>query len=110
MGKDDVTVKKRRKLNSSASAEAPKPVLKDVYKVSFASYLFLFYFGIYLLNWLFLSWQRVVDFEEAEAQLRPAEKDAILFKKICQDVRQLFADIAALKANDPEEVPKTCTY
>lgn len=48
--------------------------------------------------------QRVVEFEEAEAQLRPAEKDANLFKKICQDVRQLFADIADLKARDTDEV------
>lgn len=48
--------------------------------------------------------QRVVEFEETEAKLRPAEKDANLFKKICQDVRQLFADIADLKARDTDEV------
>lgn len=48
--------------------------------------------------------QRVVDFEESEAQLRPAEKDANLFKKICQDVRQLFSDIAKLKEMDSSEV------
>lgn len=48
--------------------------------------------------------QRVVEFEETEAKLRPPEKDAHLFKKICQDVRQLFADIADLKARDTDEV------
>lgn len=48
--------------------------------------------------------QRVVEFEETEAKLRPAEKDANLFKKICQDVRQLFSDIADLKARDTNDV------
>lgn len=46
----------------------------------------------------------MVEFEESEAQLRPAEKDAALFKKICQDIRQIFAEIAELKAKDTEEV------
>jgi hypothetical protein len=46
----------------------------------------------------------VVDFEEGEAQLRPAEKDASLFRKICQDIRQLFSDIAELKTKDTDEV------
>ncbi|KAJ2949172.1 hypothetical protein O0L34_g6113 [Tuta absoluta] len=79
MGKDETSTKKRRKLNTSSSSEsAAKSVPTDVYK-------------------------RVVEFEESEAQLRPAEKDANLFKKICQDVRQLFADIAELKAKDSEE-------
>lgn len=53
---------------------------------------------------MFIIHQRVVEFEETEAKLRPAEKDANLFKKICQDVRQLFADIADLKARDTDEV------
>lgn len=48
--------------------------------------------------------QRVVDFEEAEALSRPAEKDANLFKKICQDIRQLFADISELKDKNSDEV------
>ncbi|XP_063825643.1 THO complex subunit 5 homolog [Ostrinia nubilalis] len=78
MGKEDV-VKKRRKLTSNSSAsESSKPGPTDVYK-------------------------RVVEFEEAEAQLRPAEKDAQLFKKICQEIRQIFADIAELKNKDTEE-------
>ncbi|KAG6452815.1 hypothetical protein O3G_MSEX007801 [Manduca sexta] len=47
--------------------------------------------------------QRVVEFEETEAQLRPADRDASLFKKLCQDIRQLFADIAELKNKDNEE-------
>lgn len=46
----------------------------------------------------------MVEFEETEAQLRPAEKDAAFFKKICQDIRQLFAEIAELKAKDTNEV------
>ncbi|KAG7308553.1 hypothetical protein JYU34_005770 [Plutella xylostella] len=79
MGKDEVAVKKRRKLTTTTVVETPKPVTVDVYK-------------------------RVVDFEESEAQLRPAEKDANLFKKICQDVRQLFSDIAKLKEMDSSEV------
>lgn len=45
-----------------------------------------------------------MEFEESEAQLRPAEKDAIFFKKICQDIRLLFAEIAELKAKDTQEV------
>lgn len=45
-----------------------------------------------------------MEFEEAEAQIRPAEKDGSLFKKICQDVRHLFAEIAELKAKDTDEV------
>lgn len=48
----------------------------------------------------------MVEFEESEAQLRSAEKDAVLFKKICQDLRQLFADIAELKVKATEEVKK----
>lgn len=55
-----------------------------------------------------LSLQRVVEFEETEAQLRPAEKDAHLFKKICQDVRQLFSEIAELKSKDTDEVRIEC--
>lgn len=53
--------------------------------------------------------QRVVEFEESEAQLRPAEKDATLFKKICQDIRHLFAEISELKTKDTDEV-KYGTY
>lgn len=45
-----------------------------------------------------------MEFEEAEAQLRSAEKDAHLFKKICQDIRQIFAEIADLKTKDTDEV------
>ncbi|XP_049873213.1 THO complex subunit 5 homolog [Pectinophora gossypiella] len=78
MGKDEVSTKKRRKLNTTSSSDTPKQVPADVYK-------------------------RVVEFEEAEAQLRPAEKDANFFKKICQEVRQLFAEIAELKAKDTDE-------
>lgn len=48
----------------------------------------------------------MVEFEESEAQLRSAEKDAVLFKKICQDLRQLFADIAELKVKATEEVKR----
>ncbi|CAK1551153.1 unnamed protein product [Leptosia nina] len=77
MGKDDTT-KKRRKLMTSSTNENVKQSPEDVYK-------------------------KVVDFEEAEARQRPAEKDAALFKKICQDVRQLFADIAELKEIGTEE-------
>ncbi|CAH0585636.1 unnamed protein product [Chrysodeixis includens] len=77
MGKEDVSAKKRRKINSSSN-DTPKQVPVDVYK-------------------------RVVEFEETEAQLRPAEKDAAFFKKICQDIRQLFAEIAELKAKDTNE-------
>ncbi|XP_075978025.1 THO complex subunit 5 [Anticarsia gemmatalis] len=78
MGKEDVSAKKRRKINTSTSSDTPKQAPVDVYK-------------------------RVVEFEETEAQLRPAEKDASLFKKICQDVRQLFAEIAELKSKDTDE-------
>lgn len=46
----------------------------------------------------------MIEFEESEAQLRPAEKDATFFKKICQDVRLLFNEIAELKAKDTDEV------
>lgn len=56
-----------------------------------------------MINRTFI-WQRVVEFEENEAKLRPAEKDATLFKKICQDIRQLFTDIAELKTKDNAEV------
>lgn len=52
--------------------------------------------------------QRVVEFEEAEAQLRPAEKDATLFKKLCHDIRQIFSDIAELKSKDTVEVIAFC--
>ncbi|XP_026735108.1 THO complex subunit 5 homolog [Trichoplusia ni] len=77
MGKEDVSAKKRRKINTTSN-ESSKQVPVDVYK-------------------------RVVEFEETEAQLRPAEKDAAFFKKICQDIRQLFAEIAELKAKDTNE-------
>ncbi|KAM3965161.1 THO complex subunit 5 [Aphomia sociella] len=77
MGKDE-TSKKRRKLNTSSSSEIVKQTPVDVYK-------------------------RVVEFEETESQLRPADKDAFLFKKICQDIRNLFSDIVELKAKDTEE-------
>lgn len=50
--------------------------------------------------------QRVVEFEETEAQIRPAEKDATLFKKLCQDIRQILSDIAELKSKDTNEVIK----
>ncbi|CAF4934451.1 unnamed protein product [Pieris macdunnoughi] len=78
MGKDDTTTKKRRKFNTSSSSESTKLSPGEVYK-------------------------KVVDFEESESKLRPAEKDAVLFKKICQDIRQLFTDIAELKAKGTEE-------
>ncbi|XP_047990976.1 THO complex subunit 5 homolog isoform X2 [Leguminivora glycinivorella] len=78
MGKDEVSVKKRRKLNTSVSTDSSKQSPGDVYK-------------------------RVVDFEEAEALSRPADKDANLFKKICQDIRQLFSDIAELKEKNSDE-------
>lgn len=52
----------------------------------------------------------MVEFEESEAQLRPAEKDASFFKKICQDIRILFAEIAELKAKDTEEVCAILLY
>ncbi|KAJ0176562.1 hypothetical protein K1T71_007741 [Dendrolimus kikuchii] len=77
-GKEEPSSKKRRKITTSSTNETSKQVPVDVYK-------------------------RVVEFEEAEAKLRPAEKDSILFKKICQDIRQLFADIAELKAKDSLE-------
>ncbi|XP_014367181.2 THO complex subunit 5 homolog [Papilio machaon] len=77
MGKEDTSAKKRRKLNNSSSELSKQPPV-DVYK-------------------------RVVEFEESEAQSRSAEKDAVLFKKICQDVRQLFADIAELKTKGTNE-------
>lgn len=35
MGKDEVAVKKRRKLTTTTVVETPKPVTVDVYKVSF---------------------------------------------------------------------------
>ncbi|XP_068633298.1 THO complex subunit 5 homolog [Battus philenor] len=78
MGKDDISAKKRRKLTSNSTSESAKQVPVDIYK-------------------------RVVEFEESEAQLRSAEKDAILFKKICQDVRLLFAEIADLKTKGTDE-------
>ncbi|XP_038209805.1 THO complex subunit 5 homolog [Zerene cesonia] len=78
MGKEDATTKKRRKLNTGSSNESSKQSPVDLYK-------------------------KVVEFEESEAKLRPAEKDATLFMKICQDVRQLFADIAELKAKNTDE-------
>ncbi|XP_059052131.1 THO complex subunit 5 homolog [Achroia grisella] len=77
MGKDESS-KKRRKLNNSNSSEPIRQTPVDVYK-------------------------RVVEFEETEAQIRPADKDAVLFKKICQDIRDLFSDIVALKAKNTEE-------
>ncbi|KAH9629461.1 hypothetical protein HF086_015791 [Spodoptera exigua] len=78
MGKEDVSAKKRRKINTSSSSDTSKQVPVDIYK-------------------------RVVEFEESEAQLRPAEKDATLFKKICQDIRHLFAEISELKSKDTDE-------
>ncbi|XP_053609992.1 THO complex subunit 5 homolog [Plodia interpunctella] len=84
MGKDEVSTKKRRKLNTSSSSDTTKQAPVDVYK-------------------------RVVEFEETEAQLRPAEKDAALFKKICQDIRLLLADIAELKTKDTEEAKEKIT-
>ncbi|KAI8436874.1 hypothetical protein MSG28_010324 [Choristoneura fumiferana] len=78
MGKDEVSVKKRRKLNTAATSDTTKQPPVDVYK-------------------------RVVDFEEAEALSRPADKDANLFKKICQDIRQHFADISELKDKNSDE-------
>ncbi|XP_060803113.1 THO complex subunit 5 homolog [Amyelois transitella] len=84
MGKDEVSTKKRRKLNTTTSSDITKQAPVDVYK-------------------------RVVEFEETEAQLRPAEKDATLFKKICQDIRLLLADIADLKAKDTEEAKEKIT-
>ncbi|CAG5045918.1 unnamed protein product [Parnassius apollo] len=78
MGKEDTSTKKRRKLNTNLTSDSNKLAPVDVYK-------------------------RVVEFEEAEAQSRSAEKDATLFKKICQDVRQLFAEIAELKAKGTDE-------
>ncbi|CAH2096107.1 unnamed protein product [Euphydryas editha] len=84
MGKDDLSNKKRRKLNTTTSSENIKQSPTDIYK-------------------------KVVEFEETEAQLRSAEKDAVLFKKICQDVRQLFADIADLKLKGTEEAKERIT-
>lgn len=79
MGKEEVTaVKKRRKLNTSTSNDGTKSVPVDVYK-------------------------RVVEFEEAEAHLRPADKDAAFFNKTCQDIRQLFKEIAELKTKETLE-------
>ncbi|VVC86666.1 unnamed protein product [Leptidea sinapis] len=78
MGKsEDTSTKKRRKLNTSSSSDTKlSPV--DIYK-------------------------KVVEFEESESKLRSAEKDSTLFRKISQDVRQLFSDIAELKAKGTEE-------
>lgn len=84
MGKEDVSAKKRRKINTSSSSETLKQVPVDVYK-------------------------RVVEFEESEAQLRPAEKDASIFKKICQDIRHLFTEIAELKSKDTDEAREKIT-
>ncbi|XP_032517733.2 THO complex subunit 5 homolog [Danaus plexippus] len=79
MGKDDTSTKKRRKLTTTSSSDNnTKQTPVDIYK-------------------------KVVEFEEAEAQLRSADKDAALFKKICQDVRQLFAEIAELKEKATDE-------
>ncbi|XP_041979640.1 THO complex subunit 5 homolog [Aricia agestis] len=78
MGKDETSAKKRRKINTSVSIENTKQEPVDIYK-------------------------KVVEFEEAEAQLRPAEKDATIFRKICHDVRQLFSDIADLKSKGNDE-------
>ncbi|CAH2262836.1 THO complex subunit 5 homolog [Pararge aegeria] len=78
MGKDEVSTKKRRKINTTTSIDASKLAPADVYK-------------------------RVVEFEESEAQIRSAEKDAALFKKICHDVRQIFSDVADLKVKGTDE-------
>lgn len=107
MGKDEPTTKKRRKLNTSSNSESSKQSPDEVYKVSFRNIHILCCFKTFrshfkLYNYCVL--QKVVDFEESESKLRPAEKDATLFKKICQDVRQIFADIAELKAKGTEEV------
>ncbi|GBP85219.1 THO complex subunit 5 homolog [Eumeta japonica] len=82
MGKEEGSVKKARK--QSSAPETTKQVPSDVYK-------------------------RVVEFEEAEAKIRSAEKDANLFKKMCQDIRQIFADIAELKLKDGDEVQEQIT-
>ncbi|KAL4715460.1 hypothetical protein ACJJTC_015363 [Scirpophaga incertulas] len=78
MGKEDTSKKRRKLVSSSSISEGIKQSPADVYK-------------------------RVVEFEENESQLRPAEKDANLFRKICQEIRQLFADIAELKSKDTDE-------
>lgn len=52
----------------------------------------------------YIDFQRVVDFEEAEARQRSAEKDAALFHKFCEDIRQLLAEIAELKTKNTPEV------
>lgn len=115
MGKEDVSAKKRRKINTSSSSDTSKPVPVDIYKVNILLFekgyilkrsiimdLLTFLYVILILYFFLL--QRVVEFEESEAQLRPAEKDATLFKKICQDIRHLFAEISELKAKDTDEV------
>ncbi|XP_023938510.2 THO complex subunit 5 homolog [Bicyclus anynana] len=83
MGKDDLSTKKRRKLTTQTSNDA-KLLPGDVYK-------------------------RVVEFEESEAQIRSADKDACLFKKLCQDVRQIFSDVAELKAKGTDEAIEKIT-
>lgn len=107
MGKDDVSVKKRRKLHSSTSTETPKQIPVDVYKVIMNKVIMIiFLLNRYeCINTCFVKYsQNVVEFEESEAQLRSAVKDANLYKKICQDLRQIFSNIAELKANNSEDV------
>lgn len=77
-GKEESSAKKRRKITTTSSSESVKQVSVDIYK-------------------------QVVEFEESEAQYRSAEKDAVLFKRICQDIRQLLSDISELKTKNNEE-------
>lgn len=47
------------------------------------------------------SWfQNVIEFEEAEASARDPEKDVVLFRKTCDDIRKLMEQIAELKAKN----------
>jgi THO complex subunit 5 len=72
----DSTIKKRRKGGSSnTSATSAKVPEGDVYK-------------------------NVIEFEEAEASARDPEKDVVLFRKTCDDIRKLMEQIAELKAKN----------
>lgn len=82
MGKDEAATKKRRKLNTPI--EPAKQVPVDVYK-------------------------KVVEFEESEAQLRSAVKDAVLYKKMCQDLRKIFSNIEQLKEKNTKEAKDQIT-
>jgi len=47
------------------------------------------------------SWfQNVIEFEETEASARDPEKDMVLFRKTCDDIRKLMEEIAELKAKN----------